>query len=199
MAVYPSLLIAAEHHGNDRKRIRQGAGAKIKTVLYLTWKKLLEKFPVKGKLFITRISTRADTVGAMLLQRNRGGKWIPGACESSPVVGQNFPGHEKIWLGLGGFRFYTSLLLLQYCPGDEATFLIVIQRKWIHGIKIFRPICKCWEMERVGLAGGGPGTHPASGVLNCPWVMGDFSTGLQDKLSKNSEWCMGIKQYKYRE
>lgn len=96
MAVYPSLLIAAERYGNDRKRIREGAGAKTKTVPYLTWKKLLEKLlhsnsQLEEKLFITRISTWADTVGAELLQRNSGRKWIPVAYESFPVAGPKFP------------------------------------------------------------------------------------------------------------
>lgn len=62
------------------------------------WKASALKFPVKGKLFITRISTRADTVGAVLLQRNSGGKWIPVAYELSLWLDQNFLGHEKTWL-----------------------------------------------------------------------------------------------------
>lgn len=72
------------------------------------WKASALKFLVKGNLFITRISTWADTVGAVLLQRNSGGKWIPVAHESSPWLDQNFSlgpwldqnflGHEKTWL-----------------------------------------------------------------------------------------------------
>lgn len=70
-------------------------------------------------------------MGAMLLQRNRGGKWIPGACESSPVVGQNFPGHEKTWLEAvwAVMEFKAFPLDSAVVPQSAHTLLLLTKRR----------------------------------------------------------------------
>lgn len=105
------------------------------------WKAPAIKFPVKGKLFIMRISTWADSVGTVLLQKNSEGKWIPVAYESSPLQGldQNCPGHEKAYL-----EALWTVMVFEAFPLHgpvvlQSTHTLLLSTKSRNGYKCGRP------------------------------------------------------------